>query len=68
MFINCEEIKSIEGFENWDVSNCKNFENMFLGCVRIRSLKPLLDWNISKGEKFKGMFAFCHTAFNDINS
>ena len=59
MFSNCESLKSISSFINWDVSNGINFSGMFSNCSSLKDISPIKNWNVSNGIDFSYMFSDC---------
>lgn len=49
---------------DWDVSNCKDMEEMFIGCKNLESIGDISDWNTSKLEDVTGMFYGCEKLQN----
>ena len=44
-------IESLEGLENWNLSNCINFNEIFKDCKSIEDLSPIKNWlNLSKNQ------------------
>ena len=44
---------------DWDVSNCKDMEEMFIGCKNLETIGNISNWNTSKLEDVTGMFYGC---------
>ena len=58
MFRICENLESIEGMEDWDVSHIKNMWCVFSGCANLYSIKGLENWDISNVTNISGIFEF----------
>ena len=58
-------LKSIEGVENWDLSNVRNISYMFKGEIGSSAtpiqydLTPMKDWDMSKVTRAVGVFRYC---------
>ena len=49
--------KSIDGLDNWDVSNVTDFSDMFNWNVWLNDISALDDWDVSSGTDFSNMLA-----------
>ena len=58
-FAYCRNLTTLIGFENLDVSDCKNFSNLFTNCNHLINIKSLESWNVSNGRNFSYMFYYC---------
>ncbi|MBR2673941.1 MAG: BspA family leucine-rich repeat surface protein [Mogibacterium sp.] len=58
MFWYCEELETIHGIEDIDVSQLKNFEGVFQGCKKLKSL-DLRNWDLSNATNTGYMFDDC---------
>lgn len=52
-------LASLEGLENFDVSRVENFASMFSTNYPLHSLHGLEDWDVSSATSFAGMFEHC---------
>jgi surface protein len=69
LFRNNNNLPSITGLENWDVSQVTSFSQTFLGCRSLTSLN-VDGWDVSSGTSFSSMFDGCEslTGFtNDLS-
>ena len=57
---NENDLESLEGLENWNLTNCINFNEIFKDCKLLEDLSPIKNWlNFSKyenNEKFSATF------------
>ena len=60
MFSECENLRTINGINDWDTSNVTNMERMFNRCGRLESL-DLSSFNTSNVEKMNNMFFDCRS-------
>ena len=58
MFRECENLRTINGIEDWDTSNVTNMNNMFYNCRSLESL-DLDGFNTSNVESMWDMFSEC---------
>ena len=58
-FESCRNITTLAGLENWDVSNCIDFERMFNGCTSLEDISALQGWNINSARTLREMFRDC---------
>jgi surface protein len=58
MFQNCENLRTINGINEWDTSNVTNMRRMFYNCRSLESL-DLSSFNTSNVENMWGMFINC---------
>lgn len=52
-------LASLEGLENFDVSRVEDFGNMFSSNYPLHSLHGLENWDVSSAKVFSGMFEHC---------
>ena len=65
MFINCCNLKTLEGLENWDLDSARNMESMFESCISLEDVSFLSDWDMSNVENIFDMFRDCYS-LNDV--
>ena len=58
MFSGCENLRAINGINDWDTSNVTNMSFMFTSCNSLESL-DLSNFNTSKVTNMGGMFSEC---------
>ena len=58
MFSDCENLRTINGINEWDTSNVTNMERMFNSCRSLESL-DLSSFNTSNVESMSDMFSDC---------
>lgn len=58
MFYNCENLKTINGIEQWDTSLVTNMGSMFTGCIRLERL-DLSHFIMDSVENMSDMFEGC---------
>ncbi len=66
MFINCCNLKTLEGLENWDLDSARNMESMFESCISLEDVSFLSDWDMSNVENIFDMFRDCYS-LNDVS-
>lgn len=66
MFINCYNLKTLEGLENWDLDSARNMESMFESCISLEDVSFLSDWDMSNVENIFEMFRDCYS-LNDVS-
>lgn len=57
-FADNTSLVSLEGIENWDVSNCTTFGSMFSECTSLISL-DISKWDMSSAETIGGFLSYC---------
>ena len=50
-------LTSLDGLQDWDVSNVVDFNWMFGDQVWLNDISAVTNWNVSNGTNFEGMFA-----------
>jgi len=65
LFLNCENLTTISGIENWDTSSVTNMFYVFDGCKKLTTLN-ISNWNVESVEDFSRMFARC-TKLSNLN-
>jgi surface protein len=66
MFINCYNLKTLEGLENWDLDSARTMESMFESCISLEDVSFLSDWDMSNVENIFDMFRDCYS-LNDVS-
>ena len=71
-FCSSTSIKKLDGVENFDVSNCTNFESAFQGNYYLTNCDAVKDWDTSSGTNFAYMLQGAYwltslKAFEDWN-
>lgn len=61
------QLHSLNGLEDWDVSNVTNFEHMFYRNLFLADISAVGSWNVSSGLNFGAMFDECN-AIRDIDA
>ncbi len=56
MFRLCENLESIEGIDNWNVTKISNMWAVFSGCYNLISFKGIEKWDMSNVKDVSGMF------------
>lgn len=54
-FCNGTSIRSLDGLQNFDVSNCTNFHSAFQGNYYLTNCDAVADWDVSNGTDFSYM-------------
>ena len=58
-------LETVEGIENWDVSNVTSMSAMFYACYDLKELN-VTGWDVSKVDTFGNMFASEHQNWGDM--
>ena len=64
-FLECNNLKDIEGIKNWNVENVENFRGLFCGCRNISDVNALQNWNMNKAKDISCMFSNCVNLVNN---
>lgn len=66
-FIRCDEITTLEGLENFDLSDCTSLYSAFESCNKLVDISAISTWDVSNVDFFNQMFAWSHW-INDISA
>jgi len=50
------DLESLQGLENWNLTKCINFNEIFKDCKLIEDLSPIKNWLIPKYQQFSSTF------------
>ena len=50
------DLESLEGLENWNLTKCINFNEIFKDCKLVEDLSPIKNWLIPKLQQFSSTF------------
>lgn len=64
IFAYYDNIKEIQGLENWDVSGILKMHELFKECKNLEYIKGIENWDVSNVIDFCGIFAKCESLQN----
>ena len=60
MFMDYENLESLEGVEFWDTKNIKTLKDTFRGCKKLKNINALKNWNTTNFSSLSFTFAECN--------
>ena len=66
-FTGCSSIESLDGLENFDLSDCTSFYCAFRVCNKLIDISAIASWDVSNVTDFRQMFEWSHW-INDVSA